>query len=72
MVKKAKVKKPRTRKTKAKRPKTAKVEPKKARAKMKKTEKGALYICDICGCEIVCTTPGRSALVCCNEIMCCY
>ena len=69
---KTKAKKPRTRKTKAKKPKIAKAETRKARTKMEKTEKGALYICDSCGCEIVCTTPGKSALICCEEIMCCY
>jgi hypothetical protein len=69
---KTKAKKPRTRKTKAKKPKIAKAETGKARTKMKKTEKGALYICDSCGCEIVCTTGGKSALICCDEIMCCY
>ena len=30
---------------------------KKAKKKMEKAEKSCVYVCDCCGCEIVCTTP---------------
>jgi hypothetical protein len=51
--------------------KKAKTKTKKAKTKMKKPEKNCVYVCDVCGCEIVCTTPGRGPLVCCEEIMYC-
>ncbi len=49
--------------------KAAKKEPKKE--KMKKAEKNCVYVCDVCGCEVVCTTPSKGALICCNEVMYC-
>ena len=45
--------------------------PKKAKKKMAKAEKNTVYCCDICGCEIVCTTPSTGPLMCCDEVMCC-
>jgi len=51
--------------------KKAKTETKKAKTKMKKAEKNCVYVCDVCGCEVVCTTASRGPLVCCDEIMCC-
>jgi hypothetical protein len=33
--------------------------PKKAKNRMKKAEKSCVYVCDVCGCEIVCTTPSK-------------
>ena len=44
----------------------------KKKQKMKKAEKDDRYVCTICGCEIVCTSPSASPILCCNEIMCCY
>ena len=44
---------------------------KKGKNKMKEAEKGTLYFCNTCGCEIVCTTPSEGPLVCCDEVMCC-
>ena len=42
------------------------------KTKMKKAEKNSVYVCDVCGCEVVCTTPSKGALICCDEPMCCY
>lgn len=39
--------------------------------KMDKADKNCCYVCDICGCEIVCTTPSAGPLMCCDEVMCC-
>jgi hypothetical protein len=41
--------------------------------KMEKAEKSCVYVCDSCGCEVVCTTPSVGPLVCCDEVMylCC-
>jgi desulfoferrodoxin-like iron-binding protein len=44
-------------------------EVKKAETKMKKAEKNNTYVCETCGCEVVCTTPGKGPLVCCGELM---
>ena len=46
-------------------------ETKKPRTKMTKAEKNYVYACDVCGCEVVCTTPSKGPLLCCNEPMCC-
>ena len=65
MPKKGKTKTKKTRTT----AKKAKTTTKKTKTRMKKSEKNCVYICDVCGCEIVCTTPGKSPLVCCEEVM---
>lgn len=39
--------------------------------KMEKAEKNSCYVCDVCGCEIVCTTPSNGPLMCCDQVMCC-
>jgi len=39
--------------------------------RMENAEKNCVYACDVCGCEIVCTTPSKGPLVCCEEVMCC-
>jgi len=39
--------------------------------KMEKAEKNCCYVCDVCGCEVVCTTPSSGPLVCCEQVMCC-
>ena len=45
----------------------------KEKKRMKKAEKECTYVCDVCGCEIMCTTPSRGPLVCCDEVMyCCW
>ncbi len=38
--------------------------------KMSKAKKGETYYCEVCGCEVICTTSSRSPLICCDEIMC--
>jgi len=38
---------------------------------MKKAEKNCVYVCGVCGCEIVCTTPSESPIICCEENMFC-
>jgi hypothetical protein len=42
-----------------------------AKKKMEKAEKNCVYVCDVCGCEVVCTTPSEGPLICCNEVMYC-
>ncbi len=49
--------------------------PAKARAKKagtrkaKAAEKGGIYYCETCGCEMVCVEPSEEAVVCCDEPM---
>ncbi|MEJ2240990.1 MAG: hypothetical protein P8Y18_02440 [Candidatus Bathyarchaeota archaeon] len=43
----------------------------KEKKRMEKAEKECTYVCDVCGCEIMCTTPSRGPLVCCDEVMYC-
>jgi hypothetical protein len=45
---------------------------KKSKTKMEKSEKSCVYVCDACGCEVVCTTSGQGPLICCDEAMVCY
>lgn len=53
--------------TKAAAPKTKKkVKTKKAN----KTETGFTYICEICGCEMVCASDSAGEVICCEEPMC--
>ena len=47
-------------------------EAKKPKTKMKKAEKNCTYVCDVCGCEVVCRTPSKGPVVCCDQIMCYY
>ena len=51
--------------------KPAKGKARKARPKKAKTsEKGDIYYCETCGCEMVCVEPGEEAsVVCCDEPM---
>ena len=51
--------------TKAAKPKK-KVKTKKA----SKTETGQTYICEVCGCEMVCASDSSGVVVCCEEPMC--
>ncbi len=37
--------------------------------KMSKAKKGETYYCEVCGCEVMCTTSSESPLVCCDEVM---
>jgi len=39
--------------------------------RMRNAEKDCVYTCDVCGCEIVRTTPSRGHLIFCEEVMCC-
>jgi hypothetical protein len=39
--------------------------------RMENAEKNCVYVCHVCGCEIVCTTPSKGPLVCSEEVMCC-
>jgi hypothetical protein len=51
--------------------KPPRAKPKKARAKKEKgAEKGDIYYCETCGCEMVCIEPSEEAIVCCGETMC--
>ena len=44
---------------------------KKAQAKTaKKAERGAAYVCEVCGCEVVCVSDSAGNVVCCEEPMC--
>lgn len=52
-------------KTKPARRKTKKVQTKKA----ERAEKGEIYYCDVCGCEIVCVESSAREIVCCDEPM---
>ncbi len=51
----------------------AKAKPKaKKKAKAKKAAKavrGAAYVCDVCGCEVVCVSDSAGNVVCCEEPM---
>lgn len=38
--------------------------------KMTRAKKGETYYCEVCGCEIMCTTSSKSPLICCDEVMC--
>ncbi len=53
--------------------KTAKPSKAKARSKkgkkMSKAKKGETYYCEVCGCEVICTTSSESPLICCDEVM---
>ncbi len=50
--------------------KPAKSRAKKAKAKKAKAaEKGDIYYCESCGCELVCVEPSEEAIVCCDEPM---
>ncbi len=49
----------------------AKAKPKtKKKAKTKKAVRGAAYVCDVCGCEVVCVSDSAGNVVCCEEPMC--
>ena len=39
--------------------------------KMEKAEEDCVYVCDSCGCEVICRTPSEGPLMCCGEVMCC-
>ena len=41
------------------------------KTKKKAAEKNCVYVCDCCGCEIVCTTPSEGPLLCCNQVISC-
>jgi len=50
--------------------KTAKTVPAKSKkAKTKKAEKGEMYYCTVCGCEMVCVSPAAGEIICCEEPM---
>ncbi len=55
-------------KVKAVRSSKAKARSKKGK-KMSKAKKGETYYCEVCGCEVMCTTSSESPLVCCDEVM---
>jgi len=42
---------------------------KKEKTEMKKAEKDYVYVCDVCGCHVMRTTPGRSPLVCGDHVI---
>ncbi len=43
---------------------------KKAGAKReKKAERGMAYVCDVCGCEMVCVTDSAGDVICCEQPM---
>ncbi len=56
---------------------TKKTEAKPAKAKKGRTrakkaakpERGQMYYCETCGCEMVCIEPGEEAVMCCDEPM---
>ncbi len=52
--------------------KTAKPKAKKkvTAKKTKKAERGAAYVCEVCGCEVVCVEDSAGSIVCCEEPMC--
>ena len=37
--------------------------------KAKKAERGMAYVCDVCGCEVVCVSDSAGNVVCCEEPM---
>ena len=50
--------------------KPAKSRVKKVKAKKSRAaEKGDIYYCESCGCELVCVEPSEEAIVCCDEPM---
>lgn len=51
--------------------KTAKPKSKKkvTAKKTKKAERGAAYVCEVCGCEVVCVSDSAGNVVCCEEPM---
>ncbi len=51
--------------------KTAKPKAKKkvTAKKTKKAERGAAYVCEVCGCEVVCVSDSAGNVVCCEEPM---
>ncbi len=52
----------------------AKAKPKtKKKAKTKKAKKavrGAAYVCEVCGSEVVCVEDSAGSIICCEEPMC--
>lgn len=50
--------------------KTAKPKKKVKTKKASKAETGQTYICEICGCEMVCASNSSGEVVCCGEPMC--
>ena len=50
--------------------KTAKPKKKVKTKKVSKAETGQTYICEICGCEMVCASNSSGEVVCCGEPMC--
>lgn len=38
--------------------------------KAEKAETGETYICEICGCEMICASDSSGQIVCCEEPMC--
>lgn len=38
--------------------------------KAAKAETGYTYICEVCGCEMVCASDSSGEVVCCDEPMC--
>jgi len=38
--------------------------------KASKAETGQTYICEVCGCEMVCASDSAGEVVCCGEPMC--
>lgn len=49
--------------------KTAKPKRKVKTKKASKAEAGQTYICDACGCEMVCASDSAAEVVCCGEPM---
>ncbi len=42
---------------------------KKAGARKAKAERGMAYVCDVCGCEMVCVTDSAGDVICCEQPM---
>jgi hypothetical protein len=38
--------------------------------KASKAETGQTYVCEVCGCEMVCASDSSGVVVCCDEPMC--
>jgi formylmethanofuran dehydrogenase subunit E len=49
---------------------TAKPKKKVKTKKASKAETGQTYICEVCGCEMVCASDSAGEVVCCGEPMC--
>ena len=49
---------------------TAKPKKKVKTKKASKAETGQTYICEVCGCEMVCASDSSGEVVCCGEPMC--